>query len=66
MRINTGYLLHVKREVVADHAGGLFDGDFGHHRDIVEHGGNVVEQREQAGGHVESRRQNARLYAFDR
>ena len=48
MRINTGDLVRVKREVVAEHADGFLGGDFGHHRD-VEHGGNIVEQREQAG-----------------
>ena len=57
MGSNTGDLLHVKRKVVAEHAGGLLGGDFGHHRDIVEYGGNVVEQCEQAGGQVESRRE---------
>jgi hypothetical protein len=33
--------VRVKREVVAEHADGLLGGDFGHHRDVVEHGGNV-------------------------
>jgi hypothetical protein len=50
--INTSDLVRVKREAAAD---GLLGGDFGHHRDVVEPGGNVVEQREQAGGHLESR-----------
>ena len=45
-------LLRVEREVVAKHAGGLLGGDLGHHRDVVEHGGDVVEQGEQTGGHV--------------
>jgi hypothetical protein len=50
--VNPGDLLRVKGDVIAEHAGGLLGGDFGHHRDVVEHGGNVVEQGEQAGGHV--------------
>lgn len=53
--INTGDLLHVKREVVAEHTGRLLGGDFCHHRDVVEQSGYVVEKREQARSQVESR-----------
>jgi hypothetical protein len=52
---HAGHLLRVQREVVAEHAGGLFRRDLGHQRHVVEDGGNVVEQCEQAGaghGHV--------------
>jgi hypothetical protein len=42
-------LLGVEREVVAQHAGRLLGGDLGHHRDVVEDRGDVVDQREQAG-----------------
>jgi hypothetical protein len=45
------YLLRAKREVVPDYAGGPLGGDLGHHRDVVEHGGDVIEQGEQTGGH---------------
>jgi len=42
-------LLRVQREIVAEDPGGLFRGELGHHRHIVEHRRDVVEQREQAG-----------------
>ena len=50
--INTGDLLRVEGEVIADHPGGLLCGDFGHRRDVIEQVGNVVEQHEQVRGHV--------------
>ena len=37
---------------IAEHASDLLGGDLGHDRDVVEHGGDVVEQSEQAGGHA--------------
>ena len=37
---------------IADYAASLLGRDLSHHRDVVEHGGNVVEQGGQAGGHV--------------
>ena len=45
---DAGHLLRVEREVVAQHAGGLLGRDLGQHRDVVEDGGDVVEQGEQA------------------
>ena len=45
-------LFRVQREVVAEHARGLLRGDLGHHRHVVEDRGDVVEQQEEARGHV--------------
>jgi hypothetical protein len=46
------HLLGVQCKVVAEHAGGLLRRDLGHHRHVVEDGGNVVEQCKQTGaGH---------------
>ena len=44
-------LLGIQGQVVAEHAGGLLGGDFGHHADVVQQGGDVVEQGEKAGRH---------------
>jgi hypothetical protein len=41
--------LGVEREVVAEHAGGLLRGDFGHRGDVVEDRGDVVDEGEQTG-----------------
>ena len=47
-----GYLIGVERQIVTDHAGGFFCGDFGHHRYVVQNGGNVVQKRKERGeGH---------------
>ena len=47
-----GYLIGVERQIVTDHTGGFFGGDFGHHRYIVQNGGNVVQKRKERGeGH---------------
>ncbi|MCY1511155.1 hypothetical protein D9M68_455540 [compost metagenome] len=48
---HAGDLLRVQREVVAEHPGGLLGSNFGEDGDVIEHGGDVVEQQEQAGGH---------------
>jgi hypothetical protein len=45
-------LIGVERQIVTHHAGGFFSGDFGHHRYIVQNGGNVVQKRKERGeGH---------------
>ena len=45
-------LLGVQRQVVAQHARGLLGGDLAEHRHVVEDGGDVVQQRKEAGaGH---------------
>ena len=49
--VDAGDLLRVERQVVAEHAGGLLGRDLGQHRDVVEDGGDVVDQHEQTGGH---------------
>jgi hypothetical protein len=36
----------IEREVVAQHPGGFFHGDFAHHRDVVEDRRDVINQRE--------------------
>jgi hypothetical protein len=41
---HAGDLLGIERQVVTQHAGGLFRRDLGHQRDIVEHRGDVVDQ----------------------
>ncbi len=43
-------LLRVEREIVAEDAGGFFRRSFGKQRDVVQHAGDVVDQREEAGG----------------
>ncbi len=54
--LDPGDLLGVERQVIAQHTGGLLRGDLGHHRHVVEHGGDIVEQGEQAGsGHCAGR-----------
>jgi len=54
--VDPGDLLRVQRQVVAQHAGGFLRRDLGQDRDIVEEGGDIVEQGEQAGtGHGKSR-----------
>ena len=50
--LDAGDLLGVERQIVAQHTGGFFGGDFGKHRHVVEHGGNVINQRKQATGHI--------------
>ena len=49
---DSGDLLGVQGEVVAEHAGGFFGGDFGHHRHVVEDRRDVVDQgKKAAAGH---------------
>ncbi|MNV18046.1 hypothetical protein D3C71_1088570 [compost metagenome] len=60
--VDAGHLLRVQRQVVAQHAGGLLGGDLGQHRDVVEQGGDIVEQGKQAGtGHGGSSKGNERI-----
>jgi hypothetical protein len=47
--LHAGDLLGVEGEVVAEHAGGLLGGDLGHGGDVVQDGGDVVDQCEQGG-----------------
>ncbi|MNN63006.1 hypothetical protein D3C81_1783490 [compost metagenome] len=39
-----GDLLGIQRQVIAQHACGLFRRHLGHHRDVIEHRGDVVDQ----------------------
>jgi hypothetical protein len=47
--LHAGDLLGVEGEVVAEHAGGLLGGDLGHGGDVVQDGGDVVDECEQGG-----------------
>ena len=45
-------LMRIQREIIAEHSGGLFGSDLGHHRHIVQKGRDVVKQGKQTGtGH---------------
>ena len=48
---NTGNLLRVKRQIVAQHASGLFGRHLGQHGHVVKNAGDVVNQCKQATGH---------------
>ena len=51
-RAHTGDLLRVERQIVTEHSGGLLRGGLGEDCDVVQHAGDVVEERkEAAGGH---------------
>jgi len=43
-----GYLLGVQRQVIAQYASGFLGGNLGHYGDIVQDGGNVINQHQQA------------------
>jgi hypothetical protein len=49
--LHAGHLLGIERQVVAQHAGRLLGRDLGEDGNIVQHGGDVVEQEQKAGGH---------------
>ena len=54
LRAYAGDLLGIERQVVAEHAGGLLGSHFGHQRNVVQNGGDVVDQHQQTASCHES------------
>ena len=52
-RLDAGELVGIERQIVAKHACGFFGGDFGHRRDVIQQGGDVVQECKESGSHAQ-------------